>query len=130
MKKIVVILLALTVLGCTKKEETSPLKGIACSIGQSIGAVVALEIQKDLACKNLTAIQDSVYDALVIARVCEERPKAAMGIAAANPICTGIGNAMLNVVLAKGVPAEWQCSGGLVKEKLQEQIQKVCEKVK
>lgn len=131
MNKLVMLLMCLFAVSCTKEQpKPNPFKDIACSIGQAVGTAVSLEIQKQLDCKNLSAIQASVYDGLVMIKVCEKKEKSLLSVeSTANPICASLANVFLNVVLEKGIPSAWQCSGGLAKDKIVEVINKACAKI-
>jgi len=129
MKIIVALAVLVSLTACTQQEPSKPdpFRDIACSIGKTVGAVVAVGIQEQLACKNLAAISDSIQDGLVIIKVCDKMPKL---ILSGNPVCMGLMAAMANTVFAAGVPADWQCEGGPSKQRALEVVQKLCEKVK
>lgn len=128
MKIIVALAVLVSLTACSKDEsKPDPFRDIACSVGKTVGAVVAVGIQEQLACKNIGAITGSIEDALVMIRVCDPLPKM---ILSGNPLCMSLMAAMANTVFATGVPADWQCEGGPSKQRALEVVQKLCERVK
>lgn len=128
MKIIVALAVLVSLTACSKDEsKPDPFKNIQCSIGKTVGAVVAVGIQEQLECKNLAAITDSIEDVLIVLKVCDPQPKM---ILSGNPLCMGLMAAMANTVFAAGVPADWQCEGGPSKQRALEVVQKLCERVK
>lgn len=115
MWKIVFSFLLLFVVGCT--SGTSPV----CEVGKTVTGVVADQIATQLSCKNKVAIEASLNQKLVDLKLCAPAASSVIG----EIICPSLVSSVVNQIAIK-IPAEWQCSGGTVKDDLKNYLLAAC----
>lgn len=134
MKKIIVVLLALSVAGCTQSGDgASKIKNIGCEIGKTVGMGLSFQIADSLACTNVDAINNDIYDVLVKVKLCElptlEEGASLMSVGSiAAQACKSVGS-MLFMSLTAEKFAAWGCTGGVAQEKLLEKLDELCAKL-
>lgn len=116
MRILFTLLLSVFILsGCTEKSP-------ACSIAKTVSTHVTDEVAKQLSCSNKAAIQDAIDLQLAKLRVCDQVvTKSIIG----ELVCAPLVDGLLTGALAK-VPADWNCTGGPLKDTLRGQLIDAC----
>lgn len=103
MKKLIVILSILALVGCTKKKP-------ACELTEKYSLIAAERIGGILACKNTTQIGKDLQDKVEKLDLCETPTQT--GLVAAI-VCKPVAAYVTNLIVDKALPKKWECSGGV-----------------
>ena len=117
MRLIGMLFMMLLISGCTKGVK--PL----CEIGKLGTEVLADQVATQLSCKNKTAIKATMDQKLVDLKVCEQ-PNSATSVIG-DIVCPRLIPGLMGIITNK-IPAEWECSGGDLKDGLQDYLLKAC----
>lgn len=126
-----VLAIAFAMAGCDQEpDKPSPIEQIGCNIGKTVLLGLSSEIAVQLECKNVGAIQDDLVHQLQQLGVCREQPQKtqmkAFGIG--QGVCKAVGRTLYTTLTAEKF-AQWECTGGDVKERLMENLDKMCGKI-
>lgn len=117
MKKLILLISLVALVGCTGKETP------VCQVGKVISETVAKEVAVQLDCKNEQAIVDSLFKQLESWKVCEPSMQSVIG----DLICPRLVDSLVNGTF-KQIPASWGCSGGSLKDTAKDQLTALCRK--
>lgn len=117
MKLVLMLLVAVGMTGCDWFKKTG------CSLQQKAVTLVSAEVAAQFACKNVPAIEKVINEQLDKVHVCEIGALGVIGDVVCPPLISGLLNGALSQV-----PADWECSGGPVKDGLKELLVAQCKK--
>lgn len=143
MKKFLVFVPLLAMLGCTKSADPAkdPVNQVACALEGAAVSLVSGAVVTQLACKNLDAVKAGVGAIVAKSNICKPpatpspAPAAAAAVsvkgsvavnsAVGNILCAPIVEALMAGALTQ-IPADWQCSGGVPADKLKAAVLAAC----
>lgn len=108
---------AVTVVGCQSTKE------IKCEFQQKLADYSGKGLSGLLSCQNPLAVSKDIYDLMSTKSKCV----VPQGVGAV--ICESAVKSAVDSLIAKGIPTEWQCSGGVAKEKVHAFIKSQCGKL-
>lgn len=124
------VLLAFTLVGCTKEEVKDKL----CDAGKTAAGIVAAQVSVELDCKNVDAVRADIEKKLLESKICEKKAEPVEGAqlmkaasVVGDAICTPVVDGLLAGLLTQ-VPAAWECSGGKVAEDVRLKLIASCSK--
>ncbi len=115
--KLITCLFLIALTGC------SIFKSSVCDVGKKVVDSSSAVIATALVCKNQSAIKSDLEKMIEKVGVCKTPTNQMLDL------CTVISAGAVNLALGAGIPAAWQCEGGIAKNVLQTALEAACHKV-